>query len=82
MKTLDQVVKALINSEHGWAVADQFEATFNGEPFEEQNSNALHYIKNILRYDIMQNNSFNEIAIDRLQSYYFNLEKYLNEVAK
>ena len=31
MMYLDQILKSIINGEHGWAVAEQFEATFNGE---------------------------------------------------
>ena len=38
IQTVD-LVKAFINSHHGWAVADQFQDTFNGEGFEEQNHN-------------------------------------------
>ena len=43
------LVKSLITSSHGWAVADQFEDTFNGEPFEDQNANALSYIKDSIQ---------------------------------
>jgi hypothetical protein len=77
MKSLDQIIKAIINSEHGWAVADQFEATFNGEPFEEQNSSALQYIKNTLKYDVMKSEVFNDEAMEQLQEYYDGLEKYM-----
>jgi hypothetical protein len=78
MKTLDQIVKAIINSEHGWAVADQFEATFNGEPFEEQNGNALRYIMNTLRYGILMSDMFSEDALEELQGYYYKLEDYMS----
>ena len=75
MYTVD-LVKAVINSEHGWAVAGQFEDTFNGEAFEEQNYNALEYIRrsveSILRSDLLSDN-----AQDELQEYRDELEDYM-----
>ena len=47
MYTVD-IVKAVVKSQHGWAVADQFENTFNDptpDTFAEQNENALDYVK-------------------------------------
>ncbi len=78
--TLDLVIKAIINSEHGWAVADQFEATFNGESFEEQNGNALRYIHDTLRR-IINSDVFNDESLDALDSYYGDLKEYMG-VAK
>ena len=77
--TLDQILKSIINSEHGWAVAEQFEATFNGESFEEQNINALQYIKNCLKYDVMKSGVFNDEAMDEINEYYDKLVEYLEE---
>jgi hypothetical protein len=75
MQTVD-VVKAVITAEHGWAVAEQFEDTFNGESFEEQNYNALMYIRttveNILRSDVLSEN-----AHDELFTYADDLEDYI-----
>lgn len=79
MMTLDQILKSIINSEHGWAVAEQFEATFNGESFEEQNINALQYIKNCLKYDVMKSGVFNDEAMDEINEYYDKLVEYLEE---
>jgi hypothetical protein len=79
MMQLDTIIKAIINSEHGWAVADQFEATFNGESFEEQNINALQYIKNCLKYEVMKSGVFNDDAMDELKEYYNRLVLYLEE---
>ena len=77
MTSLDQIIKAIINSEHGWAVADQFEATFNGEPFEEQNGNALRYIRNTIRYNILGNDAFSDDAMNELREYYEKLAEYM-----
>jgi hypothetical protein len=79
MITLNQIIKSVINSEHGWAVAEQFEDTFNGELFEEQNINALNYIKNCLKWNIMENNVFNDAAMEEIKEYYDNLVEYLEE---
>lgn len=75
METVD-LVKAVVNSEHGWAVADQFEATFNGESFEEQNHNALRYIKGVVE-DILYSKILNGDAHDELHTYKENLEDYM-----
>jgi hypothetical protein len=42
--TTSEVVKAFIDSHHGWSVAEQFEDSFNNGDFESQNTNALEYI--------------------------------------
>jgi hypothetical protein len=79
MTSLNQIIKAIINSEHGWAVADQFEATFDGQSFEEQNSNALRYIRNTMRYNILGNDVFSDEAMNELREYYDKLAEYLEE---
>ena len=75
MQTID-LVKAVINSEHGWAVADQFEATFHNDPFERQNSNALRYIKGVVE-DILHSKILSEDAHDELHTYKENLDDYM-----
>jgi hypothetical protein len=81
METVD-LVKAVVNLHHGWAVADQFEVTFNGdEPFEEQNSNALRYIKGVVE-DILHSKILSEDAHDELHTYTENLDDYMVRVAK
>ena len=77
MQTVD-LVKAVVNSEHGWAVADQFLSTFNGEVFEEQNYNALMYIRESVR-DVLSSDLLSENAHDELQTYSDNLEDYIAE---
>lgn len=74
---LVNLVSAVINAQHGWAVRDQFESTFQGDQsFEDQNSNALRYIRDTVR-DILDANLLNEDAFDELQSYADDLSDYL-----
>ena len=79
MSSLDTIIKAIISGEHGWAVAEQFEATFNGESFEEQNINALGYIRDCLKYDVMRSGVFNDDAMELIKVYYNRLVEYLEE---
>jgi hypothetical protein len=72
-----ELVKGLINSHHGWAVADQFEDTYNGESFEEQNHNALQYIHQILQELVEDSDVLSDSAVDDLQSYLDELGIYL-----
>ena len=64
---LIELVKGFINSHHGWAVADQFEHSFEGEPLEEQNSNALVYIKACVE-GILSSGLLSEDAQEELQA--------------
>ena len=75
MQTAD-LVRAIIYSHHGWAVADQFEDTFGGESFEEQNDNALRYIRETVE-QLLRSELLSETAHDELQSYRDDLEDYL-----
>jgi hypothetical protein len=70
------LVKSLITSSHGWAVADQFEDTFNGESFEKQNGNALVYIRGNVR-GIIKSDLLNDSAQEDLQDYLDELEDFL-----
>jgi len=79
MSSLETIIKAIINGEHGWAVAEQFEATFNGETFEEQNINALGYIRDCLKYDVMRSGVFNDDAMRLIEVYYDELVEYLEK---
>ena len=79
METVD-LVKAVVNSEHGWAVAEQFEDTFNGESFEEQNHNALRFIKGVVE-DILYSKILSEDAHDELHVYKENLDDYMVRAA-
>ena len=76
MLTTVDLVTALINSEHGWAVAGQFEDTFNGERFDNQNYNALVYIRDTIN-ELLRSNLLHEDAQDELQTYRDELEDYI-----
>ena len=78
MITTQTIVSAFINSKHGWAVSEQFEATFDGEAFEEQNYNALMYIRESVR-DVLNSDILSENTHDELQEYADNLEDYIAE---
>lgn len=81
MQTIE-LVKAVINSHHGWAVADQFEDSYNypngGSPFEELNYNALIYIRDVVR-SILHGGVLSKEAEEELGDYYDDLENYLAE---
>jgi len=77
MVTTLEIVKAYINSNHGWAVADQFEDTFLGQSFEKQNYNALKYIHGAVLELVDDSEVLSDSAIDELQSYLDDLEIYL-----
>ena len=49
MKTLDELLLAVIEGTHGGAVGEQFEDTWNGEPADEQNGNAMEMIIDTLQ---------------------------------
>ena len=74
----EDLVRSYINSQRGWAVADQFSDSFNGEPFEDQNYNALLYIREIVR-DLVDGEVLSDDAADELESYYDDLANYLAE---
>jgi hypothetical protein len=77
MITTQTIVSAFINSKHGWAVAEQFEATFDGgEPFEKQNYNALLYIRDAAR-DVVKSNVLSNESEAALEEYIDELEDYI-----
>lgn len=79
MKLLSEIVDAVIHSRHGWAVTGQFRDTFvNEEPFEEQNYNALIYIKEELERLIYADYfDADNSEVRELVAYYENLREYL-----
>ena len=76
--TVDFLVEGYIQKKHGWAVAEQFLNTYNGESFEEQNYNALAIIRESVR-DVLSSDILNENAHDQLQTYADDLEDYMVE---
>lgn len=79
MYYIENVVEAIINKEHGWAVAEQFESTWHDrseENFSEQNSNALDYILHTVR-GILRSDIFSQDAAEEIKSYKEDLEEYI-----
>ena len=74
---LQALVKAVIGLKHGWAVADQFEDTFNGEALEKQNLNALRYIKTSVE-ELISSRLLNQEAQEELIEYREGLTVYLS----
>lgn len=73
------LVKAFINTHHGWAVADQFEDTFTGEePFEEQNGYALSSIREAVDALVIHGILADEFH-EELEEYLEKLDAYLSE---
>jgi hypothetical protein len=74
---LQQLISGYINSENGWAIAEQFDATFsNAQDFEKQNHNALTHIYQSIN-ELLRSDFFNEDVYDELQSYQDDLKEYL-----
>jgi len=82
MLTTQDIVKAFINSKHGWAVADQFESIFEDcseDNLAKQNLNALRYIKESLT-SLIRSEILNEDATDELASLAGELVGYFEEI--
>jgi hypothetical protein len=74
---LSTIVKSFINSNHGWAVANQFEDTFdNGESLESQNKLAMSLVRSSV-WDILESNVLSGDAKRELKSYLDELDYYL-----
>lgn len=66
--TTKDVASAYINSKHGWAVAEQFEAIFEDlseDNLQQQNHNALKYIRqsltDLIKSDVLGEESREEL---------------------
>ena len=73
---IKEIIEAVIESKHGWAVAEQFVDTWNGEDFEKQNTNALIYIEKTIK-SLIGEDIFNEDTEAELVGYLLGLEEYL-----
>jgi hypothetical protein len=73
---LKELLSGYINAQHGWAVAEQFEDTFDGDDFETQNSNALAYILETLQS--LDSSILSEDSQDELDEYLTRLKEYLS----
>lgn len=78
--TITELTTTLISSHWGWAVADQFKDTFEGgEPFEEQNMNALKNIYLTVK-DLIKSGLLSKQAMMELESYRHDLSMYLTGI--
>ena len=73
---VETVIKGIIESQHGWAVKEQFIDTWNGGDFENQNLNALNYIKHTIN-DLANSGIFSEEVEMDLVGYLIGLKEYL-----
>ena len=73
---IETVINGIIESKHGWAVAEQFIDTWHIGDFENQNYNALTYIKHTVN-DLINSDIFNEDDEAELEEYLLGLEEYL-----
>ena len=75
--TTCDVVSAFISKHHGWAVAEQFIDTFeNNQSFEDQNLNALEYIRETIN-DLIESCCFTNNVNTELDYYLEELKDYL-----
>lgn len=73
---VEEIIGAIIESQHGWAVRDQFIDTWHSGDFENQNLNALRYIKNTID-DLANSGIFSEEVEMDLVGYLIGLKEYL-----
>ena len=73
---IETVINGIIESKHGWAVAEQFIDTWHSGDFENQNYNALTYIKDTI-VDLINSDIFSEEVESELVDYLFKLKDYL-----
>jgi hypothetical protein len=73
---IDTIIGGIIESQHGWAVRDQFIDTWNGEDFGKQNYNALRYIKDTIK-ELIRRDIFSEEVEAELVGYLLDLDEYL-----
>jgi hypothetical protein len=80
---IQEVVEAIITSKHGWAVAEQFEVTWDNrsvDSVEQQNSNAMDYIMSTVEDLINDNEVFNDDTIEELQQYLDDIKEAYDEI--
>lgn len=79
--TVQTIVSALVNSDHGWAVRDQFDNTFDGsEDLEDQNPNALELVSATVK-ELMESELLAEgYELDELKRYRDRIETHLAQL--
>lgn len=76
--TTKSIIASIIHAKQGWAVAQQFEDTWQqDEPFEEQNGNALREIERTCA-DLLESGILAEKPYYQVVAYLYELRQYLN----
>lgn len=74
--TLQELTSAFISTRHGWAVAEQFNHSYETNDFKSQNPNALEYIKNCIK-DLLESDLLAESETEDLVGYYQDLKQHI-----
>ena len=75
---VSEIVSKYIHGTEGWAVAEQFDQTFDDRStFDQQNSNALDIILSIVK-KMIENGPFNDSATFELENYRDDLINYMD----
>ena len=78
------IALTVIYKEHGWAVADQFEMTWDDQSvnsFSEQNLNALEYIYTTIS-ELAHSDALTEDAIEELEEYLESMDEAMEYLDK
>lgn len=76
---LGKIIRKCIESECGWAIAEQFESTWeNRSDFKNCNINALEDISSEID-NLMDSTVFTKYAISEIDKYRIDLDNYLKE---
>ena len=81
--SIETIAEAIIYKQHGWAVAEQFESTWDNQSiknFLAQNETALEYIYGTIS-ELIEGDLLSEDAIEELEEYLESMDEameYLN----
>jgi len=79
--TVQTIVSALVNSDHGWAVRDQFDTTYDGsEDLEDQNANALELVSATIKELLESELLADSYELDELRTYRARVEEHLAQL--
>ena len=81
---IQTIAEAIIYKQHGWAVAEQFETTWDDRSittFGEQNETALEYIYGTIS-ELIEGDSLSEDAVDELEEYLGEMDNAMNYLTK
>lgn len=77
--TTKSLIASIVHAKHGWAVAEQFDVTWDREEeFEEQNINALREIERICA-DLLDSGMLAEKPYYQVVAYLHELRQYLGK---